>query len=351
MEFTAGQLAEILNGKIEGDEATKVSSLSKIDEGEKNSISFLYSTDYLEYLYTTQASVVIISDELKVEKEMKFNPTLIRVDDARMAFAKLLEAYKSMQMNHKKGIHPSAVIEEDAEVGENTYIGPQVYVGHGAKIGSDCQVNAHAVVAENVRMGNNCVIHHGVRILEDSVIGDNCTIQSGAVIGGDGFGFQPNSENNYHKIMHVGNVILEDNVEIGVNTTIDKATFGSTIIRKGVKLDNLIQVGHNCEIGENTVIAAQSGVAGSVKIGKNCMIGGQVGFAGHQKIADGVKIAAQSGIQGDIENKNEIVQGSPALNIGDYKRSYVIFRQLPKVKGEVSELRKEIKDLKNKLGS
>lgn len=350
MEFSADQLAQILGGKIDGNPEVKVSSLSKIEEGKPGSISFLSNPDYNEYIYTSKASIVIVNDSFEAEKEFVSKPTLIRVDDARMAFAKLLDAYQQYK-NNLSGIHPSAIIEESAEIGVNVYIGPLTYVAKGAKIGDNTKIRANCVIGENVVVGENTLLHYNVTINEECLIGSHCTIQPGAVIGGDGFGFQPNQENNYHKVPHIGNVILEDHVEIGANTTIDRATLGSTIIRKGVKLDNLIQVAHNVEIDQNTVIASQTGVAGSVYIGKNCMVGGQVGFAGHQRIADGTKIAAQSGIAKDIKKEDGIFQGSPALPIGDYKRSFILFKNLPDMNDELSALKKEIELLKKELAS
>ena len=350
MEFSAAQLAQILEGRIEGNEEVQVSSLSKIEEGVPGSISFLSNPDYAEYIYTSDASIVIVNDDFKAEKALPESLTLIRVPDARMAFAKLLEAYQQYK-NNISGIHPSAIIDEGAEIGENVYVGPLVYVAKGAKIGDNTKIRANCVIGENVKIGSDCLLHYNVTINEECVLGDHCTIQPGAVIGGDGFGFQPNSENNYHKVPHIGNVILEDHVEVGANTTIDRATLGSTIIRKGVKLDNLIQIAHNVEIDQNTVIASQTGIAGSVYIGKNCMIGGQVGFAGHQRIADGTKIAAQSGIPKDIKKENQIFQGSPALPIGDYKRSYVLYKNLPSMQDDVATLKKELEQLKKELAS
>lgn len=339
MEFTAEQLAELLQGKIEGNENAVVSTLAGIDNAGKNALTFFYNPDYSEYLYATGAGIVIINDSFKADRAFSNNPTLIKVTDARLAFARVLKVYKEYKTAQKTGIHPTAAVSESAVVGKNVYLGPYCFIGENARIGDDVKIMGHAFIGNDVKIGNHTVMNSGVRINDECIIGANCVFQSGAVIGSDGFGFQPDSSNEYEKIVHVGNVVIEDQVEIGANTTIDRATFGSTIIKKGVKLDNLIQVGHNVEIGENTVIAAQTGIAGSVKIGRDCMIGGQVGFAGHQTIGNGVKIAAQSGIQGDIDDET-ILQGSPAFEIGDYKRSYVIFRKLPEIKHQLTELKK-----------
>ena len=350
MEFSATQLAHLLEGRIEGSEDAMVGSLSKIEEGTPGSISFLSNPEYNEYIYTSKASIVIVNDSFEAEKSLPETLTLIRVPDARMAFAKILDAYQQYK-NNISGIHPSAIIDEGATIGENVYVGPLVYIAKGAVIGDNTKIRANCIIGENVKIGENCLFHYGVKLNEETVIGNHCTVQPGAVIGGDGFGFQPNSENNYQKVPHIGNVILEDHVEVGANTTIDRATLGSTIIRKGVKLDNLIQIAHNVEIDQNTVIASQTGIAGSVYIGKNCMIGGQVGFAGHQRIADGTKIAAQSGVLKDIKPKDSIIQGSPAIPIGDFKRSYVLYKKLPSMQNDLISLQKEIEQLKQELAS
>ncbi|MBL4623796.1 MAG: UDP-3-O-(3-hydroxymyristoyl)glucosamine N-acyltransferase [Flavobacteriales bacterium] len=330
MEFSAQKIAELLDGKVEGNSQVTVNQLAKIEEGQAGSICFLSNEAYSKYIYDNDASVIIINSGFELDKSVKPTCTLIRVKDARLAFTKLVETYHQYTAKEVE-ISPNAFIDESASIGQNCSISPGVVIG------------------KNVKIGDNCTIHSGCQILHDSLIGDNCILQPGVVIGSDGFGFAPNSENNYQKIIHLGNVVLEDNVEIGANTTIDRATLGSTIIRRGVKLDNLIQIAHNVEIGENTVIASQTGIAGSTKIGKNCMIGGQVGIVGHLTIADGVKIAAQSGIGQNIETEGDIFQGSPAFGIGEYKRSYVLFRKLPKLKQAIDRLEKELKTLKDKI--
>ncbi len=345
MEFTAEQIATLLGGTVEGNSQIAVNQLAKIEEGHTGAICFLSNEAYAKYIYDTDASIIIVNDALRLERPVKSTCTLIRVPDARLAFTKLIETYHQYKSN-KTGISPQACIEESATIGENVYIGPGVYVGNNAKIGKDTKLYPNCTIDDNVVIGENSTIYNGCQIMADSKIGADCILQPGVTIGSDGFGFAPNADNDYQKIIHLGNVVIEDRVEIGANTTIDRATLGSTIIRKGVKLDNLIQVAHNVEIGANTVIASQTGIAGSTKIGKNCMIGGQVGIIGHLTIADGVKIAAQSGIGQNIIEENQIMQGSPAFGIGEYKRSYVMFRSLPRLKQTIDRLEKELKTLK-----
>ncbi|MFN4234372.1 MAG: UDP-3-O-(3-hydroxymyristoyl)glucosamine N-acyltransferase [Bacteroidia bacterium] len=345
MEFSATQIAQLLGGTIEGNPNVKVNRLSKIEEGIQGGISFLANPQYAPYIYTTDASIVIVNKDFNLEKAVKETCTLIRVDNAYQAFTKLLEMYSQLQRD-KKGIEQGSFIDETAKIGKDVYIAATAYIGKNCKIGNQVKIYPHTYVGDNVEIGDNTTLFSGVKIYSDCIIGKECMIHSGVVIGGDGFGFAPNSENNYKKVPQIGNVIIEDFVEIGANTTIDRATLGSTIIRKGVKLDNLIQIAHNVEIGENTVIAAQTGIAGSTKIGRDCMIGGQVGIVGHITIANKVKIAAQSGIGSSITEEGTIVQGSPAFSIGDYKRSYVVFRNLPDINSKLKELEKLIKELK-----
>lgn len=347
MKFTAQQIAGIIGGKIEGDASAEVNKLAKIEEGVSGSITFLGNPQYTPYIYETDASLVIVANDLILEKPVKSSCTLIRVADPRGAFAILLEAYNQIK-NNKKGIEQPSFIASSAKTGKDIYVGAFSYIGENVRIGDNVKIYPNVFIGDNSIIGDNTVIFAGAKIYSDCSIGKDCTIHSGVVIGGDGFGFAPNSENNYKKVPQIGNVLIEDHVEVGSNTTIDRATLGSTIIRKGVKLDNLIQIGHNVEIGENTVIAAQSGVAGSTKIGKNCMIGGQVGIIGHLTIANGVKIAAQSGIGQNITKEGEIVQGSPAFGIGDYKRSYVMFRNLPELSGKIKDLEKYLKETEKK---
>lgn len=298
---------------------------------------------YAPHIYTTKASIVIVNKDFVPEH--KIHATLIRVDDAYKAFVKLLEIYNQLQRD-KKGIESPVYISDTASIGSDCYIGAFAYIGNNVKIGSNVKIYPQVYIGDNVILGDNTTLFAGAKIYSDCIIGKDCTIHTGCVIGADGFGFAPNSENNYEKVPQIGNVIIEDHVEIGANTTVDRATLGSTVIRKGVKLDNLIQIAHNVDIGENTVIAAQTGIAGSTKIGKDCMIGGQVGIVGHITIADKVKIAAQSGIGGNILNEGEIVQGSPAFNIGEYKRTYVVFRKLPELEKRVKELEQLLANLK-----
>ena len=341
MEFTAEQIAGMLNGTIEGNPKVIVDKLSKIEEGASKSLSFLANPKYTHYIYQTKASIVIVNKNFTAEKKIK--ATLIRVEDAYTAFAKLLETYNQIKLN-KVGFSPKASIAESTKYGDNCYIGDFASISDNVIIGNNVKIYPHTYIGDNVKIGDNTTIFPGVKIYSDNIIGKDCTLHAGAVIGSDGFGFAPSSENNYNKIAQIGNVIIEDKVEIGSNTTIDRATLGSTIIRKGVKLDNLIQIAHNVEIGENTVIASQTGISGSTKIGKNCMIGGQVGIIGHLYIADGVKIAAQSGIGGNIKKEGAIVQGSPSFDISTYRKSYVHFRNLPHIVNRINDLEKKVGD-------
>lgn len=339
MEFKAQMIAALTGGTIEGNLDASVSRLSKIEEGTPGSLTFLSNPQYASYIYTTGATIAIVNTDFQPEQALPSGLTLIRVPDARQAFAKLLEAYSQVRFS-KTGTDPQAYVSPSAKIGQNVWIGAFAYVGDGAVIGDGTKIFPHVFIGDNARVGSKTILYSGVQVYHDCVIGNDCICQSGTVIGGDGFGFQPNSQNNYQKVPHIGNVIVEDHVEIGANTTIDRATLGSTVIRKGVKLDNLIQVAHNVEIGENTVIAAQTGIAGSTKIGRDCMIGGQVGIIGHLQIGDRVKIAAQSGIGNNLKD-DEIVQGSPAFSIGDYKRSYVVFRNLPEISDTVKKIQKQ----------
>lgn len=340
MKFSAQQIAGMLGGQVEGNPEVLVDNLSKIEEGKPGTLTFLANPKYAHYIYETQASIAIVSNDFVAENALPSDLTLVRVADAYASFAKLLEAYNSLK-KPQPSIHKASVIADSAAVGEDVHIAAFVVIGEGAKIGKGCIIHAGSIVGDNVVLGEGTVLYAGVKVYPDCTIGAHCTLHSGVVIGGDGFGFAPNSENNYSKVPQIGNVIIEDHVEVGANTTIDRATLGSTIIRKGVKIDNLIQIAHNVEIGENTVIAAQTGIAGSTKIGKNCMIGGQVGIVGHISIADGTKIAAQSGIGSEIKEPNTIVQGSPAFPIMDFKKSYVGFRKLPDIMRRLEDLEKK----------
>lgn len=346
MEFTAAQISSMLKGKVEGNPDVTVSRLSKIEEGQPQSLSFMANPKYEQHLYTTKASVVIVGKDFVPERPVEV--TLIRVDDAYQSFVHLLELYNQIRSD-RKGIEQPSFISPSATIGTDCYVGAFAYVGNNVRIGHNVKIYPQVFIGDNVIVGDNTTLFSSVRIYSDCVIGNQCTLHAGVVIGADGFGFTPNQENQYRKVAQIGNVLIEDQVEIGANTTVDRATLGSTIIRKGVKLDNLIQVGHNVEVGENTVIAAQTGVAGSTKIGRDCMIGGQVGIVGHITIADKVKVAAQSGIASSIVTEGEIVQGSPAFNIGDYKRTYVVFRKLPQLERRIKELERMLEELKQSL--
>ena len=343
MEFSAKQIAGLLQGKVEGNPDITVNNLSKIEEGKPKTLSFLANPQYTHFIYDTDASIVLVNENLVLERPVKSTCTLIRVEDAYGSFAKLLEVYNEYRLN-KTGVEQPSFVHPSVNVSDDHYIGAFAYVGENVKLGKNVKIYPQCYIGDNVEIGDDSTVFAGVKIYHDCKIGKHCTIHAGVVLGSDGFGFAPNSDNNYKKIPQIGNVIVEDYVEIGSNSTIDRATLGSTIIRKGVKLDNLIQIAHNVEIGGNTVIAAQTGIAGSTKIGRNCMIGGQVGIVGHLKIADGVKIAAQSGVGNNLEQEGEIVQGSPSFSIGEYKRSYVLFRGLPKLAEKIRNLEKKLND-------
>jgi UDP-3-O-[3-hydroxymyristoyl] glucosamine N-acyltransferase len=345
MEFTAETIAGFLKGEIEGNPDIMVNAVAKIEEGFPGALSFLANPKYEHYIYTTASSVVLINKDFIPSG--KIAATLIRVDNAYEAFASLLRLVDQARPR-KKGIHPTAIIESSAKIGSDVYIGPYSYIGENCIIGDGCSVYPHVFVGDNTRLGINCTLNPGVKIYHDCIIGQGCIIHAGSVIGSDGFGFAPQSENEYMKIPQLGNVVLEDLVEIGANVTIDRATMGSTLIRKGVKLDNLIQIGHNVDVGENTVMAAQTGIAGSTKVGKNCMFGGQVGIAGHLRVANGSKIGAQAGIAGDVKEENTIILGSPAFDIKQFLRSTIIFKKLPDLKTKVDILEKEIESLKKR---
>ena len=339
MKLTAAQIAGILEGEVVGNPDAEVFKLSKIEEGTEGSLTFLANPKYINYIYSTQASVTIVNNTFEPEQEI--TTTLIKVEDAYQSFSKLLEYYNQVKLM-KSGIEQPSVISDGVTYGSDLYLGSFCYVGKNVIIGNNVKIYPNSFIGDNVTIGDNCVFFAGVRIYSETVIGNRCTIHSGTIIGSDGFGFAPQEDGSYVKVPQIGNVIIEDDVEIGACTTVDRATLGSTIIRKGVKLDNHIQVAHNVEIGENTVIAAQTGIAGTTKIGKNCLIGGQVGFAGHLVIGDGVKIQAQSGIGKNLE-AGEVVQGSPAFNYGDFAKSFVHFRNLPKIVTDLEELKNKIK--------
>ncbi|WP_347053415.1 UDP-3-O-(3-hydroxymyristoyl)glucosamine N-acyltransferase [Flavobacterium olei] len=343
MKFTAEQIAGILEGEVVGNPNAEVSKLSKIEEGDEGSLTFLANPKYINYIYTTKATVTIVNDSFIPEQEI--NTTLIKVEDAYAAFSKLLHFYNQVKLN-KTGVEPQSFMSEGTKHGENLYLGSFSYIGQNVVLGNNVKIYPNSFIGDNVVIGNDVCVFAGAKIYSETVIGDNCIIHSGVIIGADGFGFAPNEEGEYDKVPQIGNVIIEDNVDIGANTTIDRATLGSTIIRKGVKLDNQIQIAHNVEIGKNTVIAAQTGVAGSTKIGENCMIGGQVGIVGHLTIGNNVRVQAQSGVTRNVKD-GEILQGSPSFNLNDYIKSYVHFKNLPKIVAEVEEIKKQIINPKN----
>ncbi len=338
MKFTAAQIAEILNGTVEGNPETEVDKLAKIEEGIAGSLTFLSNPKYTSYIYSTNASIAIVSDEFIIDQEIE--TTLIRVKDPYKAFSTLLEYYNQVKLN-KSGIEEPNFISDSAVYGDNIYLGAFSYIGKNVKIGNDVKIYPNSYLGDNVVIGDNTIIFPGVKIYSETIIGESCVLHAGVILGADGFGFSPSENGIYNKVPQIGNVIIEDNVDIGAGTTIDRATLGSTIIRKGVKLDNQIQIAHNVEIGKNTAIAAQTGIAGSTKIGDNCLIGGQVGFAGHLVIGDRVKIQAQSGIGRNISD-DEVIQGSPAFAYGDFNKSYVHFKNLPKIVDRLNKLEKKI---------
>ncbi len=340
MKFTASQIAGILEGDVVGNPDVEVSKLAKIEEGIEGSLTFLANPKYTSYIYSTKASITIVGKDFEAENDIA--TTLIKVDDAYKSFSKLLEYYNQVKMN-KTGIEEPSFVSESASYGENLYLGAFSYIGENVVLGSNVKIYPNSYIGDNVAIGNDVVVFSGAKIYSESVIGNNCVINSGAIIGADGFGFAPNEKGEYQKVPQTGNVILEDYVDIGAATTIDRATLGSTVIRRGVKLDNQIQIAHNVEIGKNTVIAAQTGIAGSTKIGENCQIGGQVGIVGHIIIGDNVKIQAQSGIGRNVKD-NEVLQGSPALAYSDYNKSYVYFKNLPKIVKNISDIEKKVKE-------
>jgi len=342
MEVSANQIADLIGGAIEGNSNNTVTGISKIDDGKPGTLSFLANPAYNRYIYSTKATVIIVNRDFKPEQPI--SATLIRVDDAYRAFAKLLEQFDD-RSSAKTGIEENSHISDSAKVGNELYLGAFSYIGDNVTVGDNVKIYPNVYIGDNVNIDDNVLIYSGANICAGTQIGPNCTIHMGVVIGSDGFGFAPNNS-EYDKVAQTGNVIVEQNVEIGANTTIDRATIGSTIIRKGVKLDNLIQIAHNVEIGENTVIAAQTGIAGSTKIGSGCMIGGQVGIAGHLTIANNVKIAAQSGVASSIEKEGEIVQGTPAFSIGEFKRSFVLFKKFPWILDKINKVEAELEKFK-----
>ena len=344
MEFTAEQIANVIGGRVEGNKDAKVHTFAKIEEGTEGAISSLSNPKYTHYLYNTKSSIVIVNEDLELEKDV--DATLIRVKNAYESIAKLLQIYEASKPK-KTGIAPQAYIAPSAKLGNNCYVGPFAYVGEGAEIGDGCQIYPHAVIGDNVKVGTNCIFYPNTTIYQGCKIGNNVTIHAGSVIGADGFGFAPGAD-GYDKIPQIGIVVIEDNVEIGANTCVDRSTMGATVIHKGVKLDNLVQVAHNVEIGENTVMSAQVGIAGSTKVGSWCMFGGQVGLAGHITIGDKTFLGAQSGVPGSLKGGEELI-GTPPMNPRAYFKSQAIFRRLPDMYKDLNDAKKKIEELNEKI--
>lgn len=343
MEFKAKDIAALLRGTIEGDGDITVNNVSKIEEGKPHTLAFLANPKYEQYIYNTEASVVLVNKDFVPSQPVKC--TLIKVESAYDAIASLLQMYESMRPR-PTGIEQPSYIDQSATIGENLYLGAFAYIGKNAKIGKNVSIYPHAYIGNGVTIGDNTTINSGVKIYHDCHIGANCIIHASTVIGADGFGFAPTADGSYKKVPQIGNVVIEDNVEIGANTCIDRATMGSTKICQGAKLDNLIQIAHNVVVGQNTVIASQTGVAGSTKIGERCVFGGQVGLAGHITIGDNVQIAAQSGIGSNTKN-DVILRGSPAFEFNKYQKCLAVFRKLPEMYSSLNQIEKDIKNLKN----
>ena len=343
MEFSAKQIADFIQGRVEGNENVTVSTFAKIEDGKPGAISFLSNPKYNHFIYETKSSIVIVNDDMVLEKEV--SPTLIRVKNAYEAVARLLQLYDSMKPR-KKGIDPLAFISPSAVIGKDCYIGAFAYIGEGVEIGDGCQIYPHAVIEDHAKLGEKCIIYPNVSIYHECRLGNRVTIHSGSVIGADGFGFAPSTD-GYDKIPQIGIVVIENDVEIGANTCVDRSTMGQTVVHKGVKLDNLVQVAHNVEVGENTVMSAQVGIAGSTKVGAWCMVGGQAGFAGHITVGDKTFVGAQCGVNSSLKG-NQSVIGSPAMEPRGFFRSSVIFQKLPEMYKQLNALQKEIEELKNK---
>lgn len=346
MEFKAQSIADFLGGTIEGDANITVSDVAKIEEGKAGTLAFLANPKYNKYLYETEASIVIINQDFELEAQVK--ATLIRVPDAYKSFASLLALVQAAK-GSKSGIENPSFIDSTATYGSDIYFGAFAYIGKNVRIGNHVKIYPHVYIGDNTTIGDDCVLFSGVKIYEDTKIGNACILHAGAVIGADGFGFAPSEDGTYQKIAQVGNVILEDLVEIGANTTVDRATMGSTIIRKGAKIDNLVQIAHNVEIGENTVIASQTGISGSTKVGRNCQFGGQVGVAGHITIGDQVNLGGQTGVANSLKS-NQTVLGAPAMEIAQAAKVFAITRNLPQLREQVIKLAKELALIKSKIG-
>jgi len=348
MEFSAQQIADFLGGVIQGNPFIKVSDFSKIEEGKPGTLSFLSNPKYSQYIYDSQASIILVNKDFQPEREVQ--STLILVDDAYQSLAKLLTMVDQAKPK-KTGISPLAYISPTAEVGENAYIAPFVYIGEHVAIGKNTSLHPHSCVEDGAKLGDNVTLFSGVKVYYNCVIGNNCTLHSGSVIGSDGFGFAPSEDGSYKKIPQMGNVVLEDNIEIGANTVVDRATLGSTIIRQGVKIDNLVQIAHNVEVGTNTVIAAQTGISGSTKLGKQCILAGQVGIAGHLHIADGTIFGAQTGVPNNVKKPNQTLQGYPAIPVMSFHRASVVYKNLPDLQKTIYALEKKIQELENRISS
>ena len=345
MDFKATDIASFLNGELVGDGDVKVSDVSKIEEGKEGTLAFLANPKYENYIYETNASIVLVNKSFEPRKAI--SATLIKVDDAYQAFASLLDLYMQARQNLKKGIEQPSYIDKTASVGDDLYLGAFSYIGQNSKIGNNVKIYPQVHIGDNVSIGDDCILYAGAKIYADSVIGNRCIIHSGAVIGSDGFGFAPTRDGRYKKIPQIGNAILEDDVEIGANAAVDCGTMGSTIIRKGTKIDNLVQIAHNCDIGENNVFAGQVGISGSTKVGNNCMFAGQVGLAGHITVGDNVTLGAQSGVAQNVKS-DQVLLGSPAIDIKVAMKAYVMLRRLPEIRNEVLQLKKDLESLKNK---
>lgn len=343
MEFSAAQIAGILNGEVHGDPEVTVSGLSKIEEGQPNTLSFLANTKYEEFIYSTGASIVIVNKDFKPANDLPKTLTLVKVEDAYSCFAKLLDVYNQMRQKQPQ-IEQPCFVNPSAQIGDEVYVGAFAYISEDAVIAKGVKIYPNTYIGEGVSIGENTTIFPGVKIYRDCKVGANCIIHAGSVIGADGFGFAPDAEGNFQKVPQIGNVVIEDNVEIGANCTIDRATLGSTFIRQGAKIDNLVQIAHNVDVGKNSAMAAQVGVAGSTKIGERVMVGGQAGISGHIKIADDTKIVAQSGIPGSVKKSGQILMGSPGIPMEDFKKSYFGFRKLPYILQKLRELEEKIKD-------
>lgn len=340
MKFTAQQIANVLNGKVEGNPDVEVSDFAKIEDGKPGTLTFLHNSKYEHYLYDTKASVCIVNADFKPDKSL--NTTLVRVENAYMALTKLLEYYDQMK-KQKTGVEQPVYVSESASYGEDLYLGAFSHIGDGVEIGDHVKIYPNVTIGDNSKIGDHVIIYSGARLYSDTVVGNNCIIHGNAVLGADGFGFAPDDKGVYKKIPQIGNVVLEEDVEVGAGTTIDRSTMGSTVIKKGVKLDNHVQIAHNVVVGEHTAIASQAGIAGSAKIGKHGVIGGQAGIAGHIEIGENVQIQAQSGVAGNIE-KGSALQGSPAIPYSNYNRSYVHFKNLSKIVDRLNELEKKLKN-------